>query len=131
MSLQEDIQADLKKAMLARDEVQISTLRIIIGEFARQPRKELTDQEVQAVIRKLVKSENEMLKLSGNASSDYLQILEGFLPSQATETEIRAWIEKNINLDDFANKMQAMKPIMTNFGGSADGNLVRKILDSL
>jgi uncharacterized protein YqeY len=131
MSLQENIQADLKKAMLARDEVGISTLRIIIGEFARQASKVLSDQEVQGVIRKLVKSENEMLKLSGAESSDYLQVLEGYLPKQATEEEIRAWIDNNIKLDDFANKMQAMKPIMTNFGGSADGNLVRKILDSL
>jgi uncharacterized protein YqeY len=131
MSLQENIQADLKKAMLARDEVGISTLRIIIGEFARQVSKVLSDQEVQGVIRKLVKSENEMLKLSGAESSDYLQVLEGYLPKQATEEEVRTWIDNNIKLDDFANKMQAMKPIMTNFGGSADGNLVRKILDSL
>ena len=131
MSLQEKIQADLKKAMLARDVVSTSTLRIIIGELARQARKELTDQEVQGVIRKLVKSENEMLKLSGGESSDYLQVLEGYLPTQATEAEIRVWIDKNINLADFANKMQAMKPIMTNFGGSADGNLVKKVLDSL
>ena len=131
MSLQEKIQADLKEAMLARDGARTSTLRIILGEFARQAKKELSDQEVQGVIRKLVKSETEMLNLTGADSSGYLQVLEGFLPKQATETEIRAWIDNNIDLGDFANKMQAMKPIMTNFGGSADGNLVKKVLESL
>ena len=131
MSLQEKIKAELKEAMLARDEARTSTLRIILGEFARQAKKELSDQEVQGVIRKLVKSETEMLNLTGADSSDYLQVLEGFLPKQATEAEIREWIESNIDLGDFANKMQAMKPIMTNFGGSADGNLVKKILESL
>lgn len=131
MSLQEKIKAGLKEAMLARDEARTSTLRIILGEFARQAQKELSDQEVQGVIRKLVKSESEMLKLSGAESSEYMQVLEGYLPKQATEDEIRDWIGTNINLADFANKMQAMKPIMNNFGGSADGNLVKKVLDSL
>lgn len=130
MSLQEKIKSDLKEAMLNRDEARISAVRIIMGEFARQPRKDLTDQEVQGVIRKLVKSESEMLNISGAASSEYMQVLEGYLPKQPTEAEIRDWISNNINFADYANKMQVMKPIMTNFGGAADGNLVRKILDS-
>ena len=131
MSLQEKIKADLKEAMLNRDEARISTLRIILGEFARQAKKELTDQQVQGVIRQLVKSESEMLAISGSESSDYMRVLESYLPKQPTEAEIRDWITDNINIGDFANKMQAMKPIMTNFGGAADGNLVRKILESL
>ncbi|MEN8135393.1 MAG: GatB/YqeY domain-containing protein [Thermodesulfobacteriota bacterium] len=131
MGLQEKIKADLKEAMLAKDTARISTLRIIMGEFARQPNKELTDKEVQGVIRKLVKSETEMLTINGAESSDYMQVLESYLPKQPTEAEIRDWVTANINIGDFANKMQAMKPIMTNFGGAADGNLVRKILESL
>lgn len=131
MGLQEKIRADLKEAMLSKDEARISTLRVILGEFARQPKKELTDQQVQGVIRQLVKSENEMLSITGAKSSDYLGVLESYLPRQPTEAEIREWIAANININDFANKMQAMKPIMTNFGGAADGNLVRKILESI
>ncbi len=131
MGLQEKIRTDLKEAMLSKDTARISTLRIIMGEFARQTKKELTDKEVQGVIRQLVKSEAEMLTISGAESSDYMEILESYLPKQPTEAEIRAWITDNINIGDFANKMQAMKPIMTNFGGAADGNLVRKILESL
>ena len=131
MNLQEKIKADLKEAMLAKDTARISTLRIIMGELARQPKKELSDKEVQGVIRKLVKSEKEMLTISGAGSSDYMEVLESYLPKQPTEAEIRYWITDNIDIGDFANKMQAMKPIMTNFGGAADGNLVRKILESL
>ena len=131
MSLQEKIRADLKEAMLSKDTARISTLRIIMGEFARQAKKELIDKDVQGVIRQLVKSETEMLAISGAESSDYMRILESYLPKQPTEAEIRDWISGNINLGDFASKMQAMKPIMTNFGGAADGNLVRKILESL
>jgi hypothetical protein len=72
-----------------------------------------------------------MLHISGAEGSEYLRVLESYLPKQPSEAEIRAWIAQNINLADFAGKMQAMKPIMANFGGAADGNLVRKILDSL
>ncbi|MGA7276612.1 MAG: hypothetical protein WBW79_01610, partial [Desulfocapsaceae bacterium] len=57
-------------------------------------------------------------------------VLEGYLPQQAGEEEIRAWIEANIDLSTFSNKMQAMKPIMAHFGSSADGGAVKKILQS-
>jgi len=131
MSLQEKIRSDLKKSMLAKDESRTSALRVVLGEFQRQARKELTDQEVQSVIRKLVKSENEMLARSGTKTSEYMEVLESYLPKQPTEEEIREWIAGNIKIEDFNNKIQAMKPIMTHFGGTADGNLVRKILESL
>lgn len=131
MGLQEKIKSDLKVSMKARDEARISALRVVLGEFQRQARKELSDQEVQGVIRKLVKSENELLAKSGGDSSDYLEVLEAYLPKQPTETEIREWIEGNVNMDDFKNKMQAMKPIMNHFGGAADGNMVKRILESL
>jgi hypothetical protein len=131
MSLQEKIKADLKSAMLARDEVRMSALRVLIGEFQRQGAKVLVDQEVMAVIRKLVKSETETMAKSGIKESSYLQILESYLPKAPSEEEIRAWIMANINLAEFSNKIQAMKPTMAHFGGQADGNLVRRILESL
>lgn len=131
MGLQEKIQGDLKKAMLAREEVRMSALRVLIGEFQRQGTKALNDQEVLAVIRKLIKSENETMARSGATESPYLEVLESYVPKAPGEEEIRAWIAANINLAEFNNKMQAMKPIMAHFGGLADGNLVRRILDSL
>ncbi|MEN8142470.1 MAG: GatB/YqeY domain-containing protein [Thermodesulfobacteriota bacterium] len=131
MGLQEKIGSDLKESMKAKDEARTSALRVVLGEFQRQAKKELSDQEVQGIIRKLVKSENELLAKSGGESSEYLKVLDGYLPKQPTEAEIREWIAENINMDDFKNKMQAMKQIMGNFGGAADGNVVKKILESL
>lgn len=131
MSLQEKIKGDLNVSMKAKDEVRTSALRVVLGEFQRQAKKNLSDQEVQGVIRQLVKSENELLAKSGAENSEYLRVLEGYLPKAPTESEIREWIDQNINIDDFKNKMQAMKPVMNNFGGAADGNIVRKIIESL
>jgi uncharacterized protein len=130
MSLQEKIRSDLKESMKAKDENRTSALRVLLGEFQRQPKKELEDKDVMAIVRKLVKSENETLAASDSGSSAYLEVLEGYLPKQATEDEIREWVTANIDFGQFKSKMQAMKPIMTHFAGTVDGNTVKKILDT-
>ena len=133
MSLQQQIKSELKEAMKAKDVVKKDTIRIVMGEFSRQPKKELSDTEIIAILRKLIKSETELLEHSNKSVGDsgYIAILEGYLPQQASEDDIKAWIQNNINFADFGNKMQAMKPIMTEFAGRADGNQVKNILNNL
>jgi uncharacterized protein YqeY len=131
MSLQDKIRSDLKESMKAKEEARTSALRVLLGEFQRQPKKELEDKEIIAIVRKLVKSENEALAAEKAESSEYLQVLEGYLPTQASEESIREWIIANVDFNQFKNKMQAMKPIMTHFAGTADGNTVKRILESL
>ncbi len=133
MSLQEQIRADLKDSMKAKNTAKTSAIRIVLGEFQRQPKKELSDPEVIAIIRKLIKSETELLAASSSKpeDSEYIAILASYLPQQATEAEIKAWIAANIDMGTFKNAMQAMKPIMENFAGRTDGNLVKNILQNL
>jgi uncharacterized protein YqeY len=131
MRLQEKIQHDLRTSMKEKTEAKTSALRVIVGEFQRQAKKELSDAEVVAIIKKLAKAETELLAQSRQAGSEYLTILEGYLPRQPTSEEIREWIAVNIDLGQFANKMQAMRPIMAHFGGTVDGNIVKKILEEM
>jgi uncharacterized protein YqeY len=128
MGLQQSISSELTSAIKSRDRARTDAIRVLIGEFQRQPEKELSDQQVVAIIKKLVNSERELLAAAGRQASEYIEVLEGYLPQQAGEEEIRAWIEANIDLAEFNNKMQAMKPIMAHFGSSADGNVVKQIL---
>jgi len=130
MSMQEAVRGDLKTAMKAKDSARTDAIRILMGEFGRQTEKVLSDEQVIAIIKKLVKSEKELLAAKGEESSDFLVIMEEYLPKQASEEEIRAWIEANIDFSKFGNKMQAMRPIMTHFGASVDGNIVKKVLGS-
>ena len=130
MTLQEQIKKDLKQSMKEKDESRTSAIRVLLGEFSRQPKKELSDAEVIAVVRKLIKSENETLAKSGEKSSAYIEVLESYMPRQPSEEEISGWIKANIDFSQYNNKMQAMKPIMTHFAGMADGNTVKKILQS-
>ncbi|MGD9330627.1 MAG: GatB/YqeY domain-containing protein [Desulfobacterales bacterium] len=132
MTLQERIKADLTAAMKAQDSEKKDALRVVIGEFGRLPDKTLSDEAVLKVLKKLIKSEKEVLSRKGDRqSSPYLQLLEAYLPSMAPESEIADWIRVNIDLTSYTNKMQAMGDIMRHFGGRADGNTVKKILQEL
>ena len=131
MDLQELISAELKPAIKNRDTAKLAAIRILIGEFQRQPEKNLTDEQVVALIKKLVKSEQELLAVSKQQDSDFIRILEGYLPQQASVEEIRAWIRENIDFSAYTNSMQAMRPIMAHFGSSADGNVVKNLVQQL
>jgi uncharacterized protein len=131
MGLQEKIQGDLKTAMKARDSERTGAVRILIGEFARQQEKNLSDAQIIAIVKKLIKSERELLAAQGEKDSSFLRIMEEYLPRQADEEEIRAWITANLDLNAFAGRMQAMRPVMDHFGAAADGKVVKKVLESL
>jgi uncharacterized protein YqeY len=129
--MQEALRDELKVAMKARDTDRTGAIRILMGEFARQTEKVLSDEQVIAIVKKLIKSERELLAAQGNEGSPFLKIMEEYLPKQASEEEIFAWIQKNIDFSSFGNKIQAMKPIMQHFGSAVDGNLVKKVLQKI
>lgn len=131
MGLQQEIEGQLKVALKQRDKERAGAIRILKGEFQRQPEKELSDDQVIGIIKKLVKSERELLDASGGGTSEYIEILQGYLPQQVGEEEVRAWIRDNIDFSSFGNKMQAMRPIMEHFGSSVDGAAVKKILQDM
>jgi hypothetical protein len=132
MKLQEQIKKGLTSAIKAKDDVKKDTLRVVIGEFGRSVKKELSDDEVIKVLRKLIKSEKEVLDKKGDDSdSEYINIIESYLPKMATNEEVKTWVEQNIDFSQFKNKMQAMGLIMKHFGSLADGNMVKKILQEM
>ena len=132
MRIQERIKKDLVEAMKAKDDEKKSILRVIMGEFGRQAQKEIEDEETVKIIKKLVKSEKEVLDRSkAGETNRFIKVAEAYLPRMASEEQIRAWIVSNIDFSQFKNKMQAMKPIMQHFGETADGNLVKKVLQEI
>jgi uncharacterized protein YqeY len=129
MSLQDRIKKDLAAAMKAKDEDKKNILRVIMGEFGRQASKTVPDGEVIGIIKKLIKSEKEVIAQSGAGDTNrFIEVAEAYLPRMAGEAEISTWIDANVDFSQFKNKMQAMKPIMAHFGAGADGNLVKKVL---
>jgi len=134
MTLQEKIQNDLKKAINNRDNDIIKYLKVIVGELQRLPDKELRDSVVVATVKKLIKYEKENIKQYGMfcmSGGNYLNLLESYIPKQASIEEIRTWIKENIDLSQFKNRIQAMRPIMVHFGSTVDGKVVKGILEHM
>ncbi len=132
MTLYEKLRQDLTAAIKAKDESRKDALRVIIGELGRLPEKEPSDDDILRIMQKLLKSEKELLEKKGDTTdSDFQMIIESYLPKKASEEEIFAWISQNVDLSRFKNKMQAMGPIMKYFGATADGNMVKKILQKM
>jgi uncharacterized protein YqeY len=92
---------------------------------------EISNDDILDIIRGLVKSERTVLELKKEASSEYLEVLELYLPQLADWPTIEAWIAANVDLAAIKSPMQAMGPIMKHFGKTADGNLVKAILQEM
>ena len=129
MTLQDKLKDDLKAAMKAKDTPRKDAIRVVMGEMARADKKDFSDDEIMRILKKLIKSEKEMLEKSAQGeTSAFIETIEAYLPQMATEAEIRSWIEANVDFSAYKNKMQAMGGIMAHFGGSADGNTVKQVL---
>jgi uncharacterized protein YqeY len=132
MNLQRQMKKDLSAAIKAKNENKKDTLRVILGELGRLAKKEFSDDEVVNILKKLIKSEKEVLEQKGEAAdSAFIEIIKHYLPKMATEEQILAWIQQNIDFSRFKNKMQAMGLIMKHFGATADGNFVKKIIQKM
>ncbi len=131
MALQDQIKSDLQAAMKAKDSETTAALRVIMGEFGRMPTKSLDDNDVIKILKKLYKAEKEVLARQGGAGdSRFIEILDQYLPQQASEADIEAWIGANIDFSGYGSKMQAMRDIMRHFGSRADGNMVKSVLQT-
>lgn len=131
MTLQQRLKQDLAAAIKAQDEARKSTLRVAIGELGRGEQKEISDDQVIKILQKLIKSEKEVLEKKGAEHSEFIDIIEAYLPKMAADEEIAAWIQTHIDFSQYKNKMQAMSAIMKHFGSAADGNRVKAILQKM
>ncbi len=146
-SLLEKIKEDLKTSLRNKDNAVKDALRLIMAEFPKltvpitlesgkkttrlKKPAEISDDDIIGIVRGLVKSEKTVLEAKQEESSEYLQILESYLPQMASREEITEWIEQNIDFSQFKNKMQAMGTIMKHFGKLADWAKVKDILSKM
>lgn len=146
-SLYDKIRQDMKTSMLRKDTGVRDTMRLIMGAFPEitvpitlgsgkkstrtKTPEEITDEDIHNIIRKFVKSEKTMLEIKKETSSDYLELLESYLPKMATTEAIEAWIKTNIDFSAMKSPTQAMGAVMKHFGKRADGNQVKAILQGM
>ena len=141
MAVKDAIQADLKEAMKARDQVRLDTLRSIISAFNYrriEAGADLTDDDQLAVVQKLVKQRSDAIAEYEKAGRTELaeketrerEILQKYLPAQKSPDEIRAVVKAALAglPADGRNQGALMKAVMPQLKGVADGNTVRQIV---
>ena len=142
MTLSEKINNDLKEAMKCKDSFRLSVIRMVKGamQLAKpNPREELTDDDVVAVISKQIKMRNDSIKEFESAGRDDLaeqnrreiEILNTYMPKQLTTEELTEIIDKVFN-EVKPTSQKEMGLIMKNISplvkGKADMSLVNKLV---
>ena len=143
MPLLAKIDEDLKTAMKAREELKVSTLRLLkdaISKAAIQKQKAvLDDAEVIAEIAKLVKQREESVAAYTKGNRPELaqkeqteaKILQAYLPAQLSDEELKGIVQAAVK-EAGGSGPQAMgvvmKLVMPKVAGRADGKRVNEIV---
>ena len=136
MLLQERIESDMRSAMKTKDK-KVNLLKFICAEFSRRPNLNviLTDNEVISIIKKYLKSIDETISVTGITTDEQkfeMEVLSEYIPRMVTKEELRQWISENLELPEVPQaRMKLMRQIMSHFGQSADGNIVKEVLMSM
>ena len=139
MPVRTDLENALKEAMKAKDTVALDSIRAVISELKKDPKKEYKDEEVHAVIQKAVKQRRDSIAAftSGNRpdlivlEEAQIKILEKFLPAQMGEAEITKLVEEALAATGAAGAKdmgKVMGFLMPKVKGKADGGLVNQIV---
>jgi len=141
----QQLQNDLKQAMLTKDQTKTSVLRMLIsslGYFEIQKGGagyNATDEDVMSVIQKEAKQHRDSVEQFQSAGrSDLvekenkeLEILAAYLPEQMGEDEIRKLVTEAISQTGASQPSdmgKVMGALMPKTKGKADGSLVSKIV---
>ncbi len=143
--LSQQLRDELKKSMIARDELKTSVLRMLLSSITYYEINkggagyEATDEDVMAVVHKEVKQRKdsiqqyEMGKRQDLADREKkeLALLEVYMPKQLSEDEIRGFVKEAItetNAKTQAEIGKIMGVLMPKVKEKADGNIVSKIV---
>ena len=107
MSLKHQITEDMKTAMRAKNSVRLGAVRLLLAAIKQREvdeRIELTDNDVIAVIEKMLKQRRDSITAYESANRTDLAdiekfevtVLQAYLPQQLTEDEINAIVDQVI-----------------------------------
>lgn len=151
MSLQEQLDQDLRAAMLAQDDVRKRALRSIKTACSNAlvekrgiagPDAALTDEEVLAVISKQAKQRRDSIAEFGKAGrvdlvtaeQEELAVIEGYLPQLLGRDEIET-VLRQVIADTGASRPSdlglVMRTAMPRLQGKADGKTVNEVARAL
>ena len=130
MSLKQQIEDKLNRALKAKDKNTYPTLRLIISaikdaEIAgrTKDKKEITDSDITAILKKMIKQRNESCEVYKKAGRNELleneikemNVISTFLPKQLSEEEVKKLCQETVkslgatSMKDMGKVMGALK----------------------
>ncbi|HHX2517668.1 TPA: GatB/YqeY domain-containing protein [Neisseria subflava] len=142
MSLKTQLTEDMKTAMRAKDQVSLSTIRLInaaIKQFEVDERTQADDAKVIFILTKMVKQRKDSAKIYTEAGRQDLadkenaeiEILNRYLPQMMSAEEIKTVVEAVIaetGASGMADMGKVMGVLKTRLAGKADMGEVNKVL---
>lgn len=137
---EQTLREDLQAALRSRDEVRLSTLRMLLAavqkeQVAGDVARRLDDEELQAVLRREAKKRREAATAFEDAGRPdraereraELAVVEGYLPAQLDDDELTALVAAAIadtGAEGPRAMGQVMKAVTASVAGRADGRRV-------
>lgn len=129
MSLKGRIAADMKSAMKAGEKLRLGTIRLILAAIKQQEvdgRKVLDDQEVVALLQRMVKQRREAMVQFGRGQRDDLvarereeiAIIQDYLPEALSANEVQRLIDEAVievgatSPTDMGSVMKRLRPAL-------------------
>ena len=134
------IDKDVKTAMKSGDAVRRDALRLVLSalrDAEKSARRPLTDDEVQAVLRRELKRRREAAKAfhdaghADRASAEEIEaeLIEGYLPAQLEDSDLDTIVESaiaKVGAKGLGDMGQVMREAMALAAGRADGKCVQE-----
>ncbi|OQP50673.1 glutamyl-tRNA amidotransferase [Niastella yeongjuensis] len=147
MNLEQKIMAELKPAMLAKDEKALRSLRaikaaILLAKTSEGASGELKEEDEIKLLQKLVKQRRDSLEIFtqqnrtdlAQKEQEEIEIIEKFLPKQLSGEELKAIIA-NIIAETGASSPADMGKVMgaatKQLAGKADGKAISALVKEL
>ena len=148
MSLKEQIGEDIKTAMKAKDKVRLQTVRSIKKailekevELRPQGKDSLTPEQEIELLSQQAKQRRDSIEQFKNAGredlaekeSQELEVIESYLPAQASDEEIEAIVNELIATSGASTMKdlgKVMGPAMKQLKGKADGKKIQALVKS-
>jgi uncharacterized protein YqeY len=141
MTLKEQFTEEMKQSMKSGDKLRLSTVRLLLSEIKNaeiRKKGDLTDEETLGIVAKEVRRRKEAIEgFEKGGRQDLvdketleLGILQGYLPDQLSEEELRRIIKETIEEVGAASPAdlgKVMGSLMPRVKGKADGKLVNQL----
>lgn len=147
MSLEQNVMAEMKDAMRAKDEAALRSLRaikaaIIIAKTAEGAKGELTKEDETKLLQKLVKQRRDSLEIYEQQKRDDLAakeleeiaVIEKFLPKQMSSDELKETLSAiitQVGATSPADMGKVMGVATKQLAGKADGKAISSAVKEL